>query len=225
MLPGSAIMADEDEEGLGYPTILTNIRGIGGCLINPEPHELKSYYSSGLKVELLATARGLGGFAGFHTSILMAGEEYFFSPTGIRCCSYPISHPSLLQAIRIGVGVSKATGQELYNFLSEHFQSGSYDFLRKNCNAFTDCALYFLCEKRLDLRYRAMEKLGWMAESQTGILHSISEGEYTANPEAENFDVEDVLEEIAERWEGCSEESDTEVPQSLSCWPPMMGVR
>ncbi|CAL1155921.1 unnamed protein product [Cladocopium goreaui] len=95
------------ERPSGYPTILTNIRGIGGCLINPEPHELKSYYSSGLKVELLATARGLGGFAGFHTSILMAGEEYFFSPTGIRCCSYPISHPSLLQAIRIGVGVSK----------------------------------------------------------------------------------------------------------------------
>eukprot|EP00913_Durusdinium_trenchii_P024844 g23319.t1 len=161
--------------------------------------------------------------------------EYFFCSTGIRCSSNVLSHPAYDEAVRIKVGTSKATGQELLNFMSEHFTPGSYDFLRKNCNSFTDCALYFLCQKRLDLRYRAMEKLGWMAESQTGLLHSISEGEYTANPAAEGFNVEEILEEIAELWD-CEEESEPEAPScgyafttvaapTVSCWPPMLYQR
>lgn len=36
---------------------------------------------------------------GENISSELGREEYFFSPTGIRCCSYPISHPSLVQAV------------------------------------------------------------------------------------------------------------------------------
>eukprot|EP00439_Symbiodinium_sp_Y106_P017688 s5256_g2.t1 len=93
-------------------------------------------------------------------------------------------------------------------FLSGHFQPGSYDLLRKNCNTFTDCALYFLCGKRLDslfrllpkvdlvqdMRYKAVETLACMADERTGILQSITRGEYSPNPEAEapSLPVDDI---------------------------------
>ncbi|CAE7943222.1 unnamed protein product, partial [Symbiodinium necroappetens] len=161
-----------------------------------KPVELRSLNTSGLEVELAASARGLAGFAGYHTSVLIDGEEYYFSPTGIRYVKKLMSHPRRSQATRTHIGFSKATGQQMLDFLNEHFLAGSYDFLRKNCNSFTDAALYFLCETRLDFKYRAMETIGWMAESRTGILNSISSGEYRQNRSADDFDLEDVLEQI-----------------------------
>ncbi|CAE7706258.1 unnamed protein product [Symbiodinium sp. CCMP2592] len=132
-----------------------------------KPVELRSLNTSGLEVELAASARGLAGFAGYHTSVLIDGEEYYFSPTGIRYVKKLMSHPRRSQATRTHIGFSKATGQQMLDFLNEHFLAGSYDFLRKNCNSFTDAALYFLCEARLDFKYRAMETIGWMAESSS----------------------------------------------------------
>ncbi|CAJ1455030.1 unnamed protein product [Effrenium voratum] len=191
--------------------------------------DLKSLRSKGYPVELVATGRGFAGLGGFHTSILICGEEYYFCPMGIRFSPKLVSHPRPHEALRLRVGVSQATGTELLNFLADHFQSGSYDFLRKNCNSFTDCALYYLCGKRLDFRYRAMEKLGWIAESQTGFLGTISEGEYTANPAAEDFDLEELLEQIEDARGESEEELELELPHAPSvpmvgCWPGIPGL-
>ncbi|CAJ1368818.1 unnamed protein product [Effrenium voratum] len=174
-------------------------------------------------------ARRFAGLGGFHTSILICGEDYYFCPMGIRFSPKLVSHPRPHEALRLRVGVSQATGTELLNFLADHFQSGSYDFLRKNCNSFTDCALYYLCGKRLDFRYRAMEKLGWIAESQTGFLGTISEGEYTANPAAEDFDLEELLEQIEDARGESEEELELELPHAPSvpmvgCWPGIPGL-
>ncbi|CAE7216081.1 unnamed protein product [Symbiodinium sp. KB8] len=169
--------------------------------------------AGGLEVELAASARGLAGFAGYHTSVLIDGEEYYFSPTGIRYVKKLMSHPRRSQATRTHIGFSKATGQQMLDFLNEHFLAGSYDFLRKNCNSFTDAALYFLCETRLDFKYRAMETIGWMAESRTGILNSISSGEYRQNRSADDFDLEDVLEQIDDE----RPEQEVEDEPTVSC--------
>ncbi|CAE7804519.1 unnamed protein product [Symbiodinium microadriaticum] len=178
-----------------------------------KPVELRSLNTSGLEVELAASARGLAGFAGYHTSVLIDGEEYYFSPTGIRYVKKLMSHPRRSQATRTHIGFSKATGQQMLDFLNEHFLAGSYDFLRKNCNSFTDAALYFLCETRLDFKYRAMETIGWMAESRTGILNSISSGEYRQNRSADDFDLEDVLEQIDDE----RPEQEVEDEPTVSC--------
>eukprot|EP00434_Breviolum_minutum_P028210 symbB.v1.2.024956.t1/scaffold2364.1/size162346/3 len=77
-----------------------------------------------------------------------------------------------------------------------------------------------------------MEKLGWLAESQTGLLHSISDGQYTANPEAEDFDLQELLVEIMDRWEECGSDDDSEAetveaptPHPVSCWLPSLSGR
>ncbi|CAK9043157.1 Desumoylating isopeptidase 1 (DeSI-1) (PPPDE peptidase domain-containing protein 2) [Durusdinium trenchii] len=146
---------------------------------------LRTLRSPGHEVHLaVSPLGGLRGLGGYHTSVLIAGEEYYFSPSGLHCCSKMYSHPEEV-VVRTFVGLSAASGAELLSFLGEHFREGSYDLLRKNCNAFTDCALYFLCEQRLDLRYRAMEQLAWMANDRTGILQSLTNGEYSPNPLAQ----------------------------------------
>lgn len=169
---------------------------------------LRSLKSAGsVTVELaVSPIGGLRGFGGYHTSVLIAGEEYYFSPSGIHCCTKVYSHPE--EVMRIFIGHSSVSGAELLSFLGDQFKEGSYDLLRKNyrSNAFTDCALYFLCEQRLDLRYRAVEKLAWMADDRTGILQSLSNGEYSPNPLAEDFDLEAILQDIdlAREWDSDS---------------------
>lgn len=169
--------------------------------------------AASFEVELaVSPLAGLRGFGGYHTSVLIAGEEYYFSPTGIHCCSKVHSHPKEVM-VKIFIGHSSASGAELLCFLEEHFQEGSYDLLRKNCNAFTDCALYFLCERRLDLQYRAVEQLAWMADDHTGIMQSLSHGEYSPNPLAEEFDLQVILQDIdlARDWDTDSESEDLTV--------------
>mmetsp|Transcript_70910 Transcript_70910/g.125305 ORF Transcript_70910/g.125305 Transcript_70910/m.125305 type:complete len:247 (-) Transcript_70910:183-923(-) len=183
----------------------------------PRKQALKFMQMPGQEVEVAVSSRsGLGGFAGFHTSILVAGEEYVFAARGIRCYPKLTSHRKRENVTRSYVGVSQFSCKEMLVFMQEHFRPGSYDFLRHNCNSYTDCALYFLCGERLDLRYRAVERIGWLADSHTGILRSISKGQYTPNPLADNFSMDDVLQEIdAARGEDSEDGSDgDETPTS-----------
>eukprot|EP00931_Biecheleriopsis_adriatica_P048878 TRINITY_DN28241_c0_g1_i1.p1 TRINITY_DN28241_c0_g1~~TRINITY_DN28241_c0_g1_i1.p1 ORF type:complete len:239 (-),score=33.34 TRINITY_DN28241_c0_g1_i1:116-772(-) len=199
------------EEGAAMLDVLVNELGEyltveQGWLEKKKTASLKTLHSTGHPVELVASARaGLAGLAGFHTSILIGGEEYYFSPSGIRTAAKLSSHRPAWKASRSFVGISKRTGQELLDFLAEHFRAGSYDFLRKNCNSFTDCVLYFLCEERLHFRYRSMDTIGRWADGQTGILQSISKGGYRPNPSADDFDLEDLLEEIDDARAECSD--------------------
>eukprot|EP00929_Paragymnodinium_shiwhaense_P059019 TRINITY_DN29546_c0_g1_i1.p1 TRINITY_DN29546_c0_g1~~TRINITY_DN29546_c0_g1_i1.p1 ORF type:complete len:319 (+),score=47.69 TRINITY_DN29546_c0_g1_i1:163-1119(+) len=153
----------------------------------------------GQTVELaVSPLAGLRGAAGYHTSLLVAGEEWYFSPAGINVARKLVSHEAsgLPYLRRYRVGTSQHGSEEMFDYLMEHFPAGSYDFLRKNCNSFTDCALFFLCSVRLDSRFRRLEQLGAFADSSLGLVQVVSNGEYRPNPRADDFDLEALIEEM-----------------------------
>jgi len=142
---------------------------------------------------------GMKGLAGYHSSVMVAGEEYFFSPMGIIHSPRLASHKQNPETQVFHMGFSRFSGQDLMDFLDQYFPMGHYDLLRKNCNCFSDCALYFLCEQRLDWTYRKVEHLGKLADDHAGIIQSISAGDYTPNPRAVGFDLEATIDEIKAR--------------------------
>merc|ERR1712083_774945 len=66
-----------------------------------------------------------------------------------------------------------------------------YDLLRKNCNSFSDCAIFYLLGKRIPKQFRAMEQMGQSMASMVP--------DYTPNKAADGFDVEDVCKRIDQR--------------------------
>eukprot|EP00971_Amphidinium_carterae_P016317 321643-Amphidinium_carterae.1 len=95
------------------------------------------------QVSLVASQLGgLPGVAAYHTSILLDEEEFVFSAAGITTARGPQSHRQCPQ--RIPMGRAACSRDQLLSKLGQHFQEGTYDLLRKNCNSFTDCALYIL---------------------------------------------------------------------------------
>mmetsp|Transcript_11396 Transcript_11396/g.27405 ORF Transcript_11396/g.27405 Transcript_11396/m.27405 type:complete len:248 (-) Transcript_11396:131-874(-) len=140
---------------------------------------------------------GVPGATAYHSSVIVNGDEYFFSDGGISFGSGLQSHknpqnPDSKPEV-FDMGMSPYTGTQMKSALERFFHSGTYDLLRKNCNSFSDCALFYLLHKRLDKKYRAMEKLG---ASAMGIVQAASGGQYQPNPKAEGFDVEKVCDEI-----------------------------
>jgi hypothetical protein len=71
--------------------------------------------------------------------------------------------------------------------LQPYFNAGTYDLLRKNCNCFTDCALFYLLGQRLDQKYRSLEKVGAAADQYVALIRGITGGTYQPNPRADNF--------------------------------------
>merc|ERR1712039_940363 len=102
----------------------------------------------------------------------------------------------------IFVGLSQQSGSELLDFLTDYFKPNTYDLLRKNCNSFTDCALYFLCEQRLDQGYRVIEQIGRAAEEHVGLVQKVSGGDYMPNLAAADFDIEAIITLINEERDG-----------------------
>eukprot|EP00439_Symbiodinium_sp_Y106_P082570 s227_g22.t1 len=106
---------------------------------------------------------GVPGATAYHSSVIVNGDEYFFSDGGISFGSGLQSHknpqnPDSKPEV-FDMGMSPYTGTQMKSALERFFHSGTYDLLRKNCNSFSDCALFYLLHKRLDKKYRAMEKL------------------------------------------------------------------
>ncbi|CAE7750903.1 unnamed protein product [Symbiodinium sp. KB8] len=106
---------------------------------------------------------GVPGATAYHSSVIVNGDEYFFSDAGISFGSGLQSHknpqnPDSKPEV-FDMGMSPYTGTQMKSALERFFISGTYDLLRKNCNSFSDCALFYLLHKRLDKKYRAMEKL------------------------------------------------------------------
>lgn len=169
---------------------------------------LRTLRTPGHEVELAVSPLcGLGGFAGYHTSVLVAGEEYYFGPSGVCCSPKLSSHEDSAKVRRMFVGLSQQSGTDLLDFLTEYFKAGTYDLLWKNCNSFTDCALYFLCEQRLDASFRVTERFAGAADARVGIVQRVSMGDYIPNPEASGFDLEAVIRQIAQEREGWSDSS------------------
>jgi len=136
---------------------------------------------------------GIPPFANaYHTSIVVQGEEYFFSDSGICYDDKLISHSGNTPEI-IEVGRTDHSGTELWWALQSHFRPGTYDLLRKNCNSFSDAALFFLTRARLETKYSALERMGTTSPALVG---TVTNGMYVPNPIAENFNIEDVIEAV-----------------------------
>lgn len=128
----------------------------------------------------------------YHTSIVVEGEEYFFSDSGICYDGTLISHQGA-PSERFEVGRTDSSGTELWWALQAHFRPGTYDLLRKNCNSFSDAAMFFLLRKRLDKKYSTLERLG---QTSPDMVAKVTNGAYAPNPVAENFNIEDVIEAV-----------------------------
>lgn len=126
----------------------------------------------------------------YHTSVLVNDEEFFFSDSGICYDRSLMSHPDGKPSERFAVGRTNFSGAEVWWALDQHFRPGTYDLLRKNCNSFSDCALWFLLRKRLDTKYVAAERIG---RNTPSLLEQVTGGMYKPNAVAADFDVESVI--------------------------------
>jgi len=126
----------------------------------------------------------------YHTSIVVEGEEYFFSDQGMCFDDKLISHAGKAHE-RYEAGRTDYSGTEMWWALQAHFRPGTYDLLRKNCNSFSDAALFFLLRERLDKKYAALETLG--RTSPDVVMKVI----YVPNPVADSFDIENVIDAIS----------------------------
>lgn len=161
----------------------------------------------------------MAGVAAYHTSVLVGGREYYFDNKGIATgptlFSHTLGRPSALKTEVVRIGRSLHSGATMSQALSQFFTKGTYDILHKNCNAFTDAALYFLTRTRLDRQYSraerillAMEPLSasvlnqmLKAASEATAAKNAAQGKpptagvrgYSVNPQARGFCVEDVV--------------------------------
>lgn len=129
---------------------------------------------------------------GYHTSILIDDEEYFFTDSGIWYDNQLLSHQGT-PTETVEVGRTDYSGTELWWALSPHFRAGSYDFLKKNCNAFSDCALFFLTRGRLPSKYRTLDKIG---DGMPETFQRVTAGWYKPNPDSQNWSLEETIEEV-----------------------------
>eukprot|EP00746_Dinoflagellata_sp_MGD_P027683 gnl/MRDRNA2_/MRDRNA2_165335_c0_seq1.p1 gnl/MRDRNA2_/MRDRNA2_165335_c0~~gnl/MRDRNA2_/MRDRNA2_165335_c0_seq1.p1 ORF type:complete len:217 (+),score=46.91 gnl/MRDRNA2_/MRDRNA2_165335_c0_seq1:61-711(+) len=147
------------------------------------------------KVELaVSVLGGVPGATAYHSSVVVNGEEYFFSDGGVATTRGLGSHSQAQQPPQVfNMGMSRYSGSQLMSAVGRYFQAGTYDLLRKNCNSFSDCALWYLLKKRLEGRYCMLEKVG---AANSGLIQSVSNGQYKPNPKALEFDKEKLIAEL-----------------------------
>mmetsp|Transcript_48261 Transcript_48261/g.149039 ORF Transcript_48261/g.149039 Transcript_48261/m.149039 type:complete len:218 (+) Transcript_48261:98-751(+) len=173
-----------------------------GNLSQQEPHEVHLAATEILRV---------AGMSGFHTSIIIDDREYFFDCFGIMVAPPMWSHVAGQTRASVGMntevismGRSSCTGKSLVQALWPHFMKGSYDIICKNCNSFSDAALYFLTRNRLGCRYNRLERFVTATDPYSiRVINRLlrapaQEGEppaefYVRNPEADGFDLEEVI--------------------------------
>jgi len=125
-----------------------------------------------LEVQVAATElMCVAGVPAYHTSVILGGREYYFDSNGIVCMPAFFSHltararrPGTLRMEVHRMGESASSGAALIQHLVPFFASGTYDVLYKNCNTFTDAALYFLTRNRLDERFCKLER--WLVSTR-----------------------------------------------------------
>ena len=125
----------------------------------------------------------------------------FFDMGGVMSSSNMLSHQGKQQFQRIEIGFTNKSASGMERTLRPFFAGGSYDLLRKNCNSFSDCALWYLCRERLPSSYNRMEKLG-NSEMFGSLVQG--NGEYQPNPKADDFDKEKVIDSCKDVFEKTS---------------------
>lgn len=152
------------------------------------------------KVKLVATPIGPTlpeMLQAYHTSVLVGETEYSFGPRGIDQARGPASHgPFNGRPAFTHVGNTTSTRTDMLKYLRPHFMPGTYDLLRKNCNSFTDCCLSFLLDKRLEDKYRAIEKIGAITDKHTAMIRAFTGGGYMPNPAVEDWQSNMVVQKI-----------------------------
>merc|ERR1712039_1105443 len=122
----------------------------------------------------------------------------------------------------IEMGRTQSDGRQLVQMLHPFFKKGTYDLFYKNCNTFTDAALYFLTQTRLDSRFTRIERLitatnpvstslinrlfRAFLENSTGTVVDVDI--YVTNPESQDFVIEDVIGWIDDCESDASDDSD-----------------
>mmetsp|Transcript_108065 Transcript_108065/g.304418 ORF Transcript_108065/g.304418 Transcript_108065/m.304418 type:complete len:320 (-) Transcript_108065:119-1078(-) len=181
------------------------------CLIQQHVQEVNFLKATENKVDLaVSELGGIPGLMAYHTSIVVNGEELFFSPMGIQRnrgleshrhvgpdgeLMLPFGNTEKPGIKVIEMGSTAKSAETALQALAPHFQPGSYDLLHKNCNTFTDVALYFLLGVRLDSTYNSIEKVG---ANKPWLLEQVTRGAYVANPQALAFNLDEVLQMVGE---------------------------
>lgn len=131
-----------------------------------------------------------------HSSILVDDIEYEFNGQGIVRCQGPQSHQRFPgRTEMIDMGTSMRGGTAMRDALSQYFPAGTYDLLRKNCNTFSDCALFYLTGQRMSRKYRCLEQVGETLDSWTPIIGALFKN-YKKNPNADRWDTHEVVQKI-----------------------------
>jgi len=148
------------------------------------------------RVQLAASKLGgIGTVAAYHTSVLLDGEEFSFSNAGITRAPGAASHAGAPGTPQVrDLGTSRKSAQQLLATVGPYFQPGTYDTVRKNCNSFSDVALFFLLQKRLDAEYRSAERLG--SSMPPALAQTLTGGAFAPNPRVASFDLESVIREL-----------------------------
>lgn len=122
-------------------------------------------------------------------------REYFFGTDGLVSGPALSSHRDACTNFHhyaptevLHIGFTLRTGDALLKYMQQEFQPASYDVLLKNCNAFTDAALYFLTRTRLDGRFSRLERLAVSTRP-----FSMRLLKHRPNPQAEAFCIEAVI--------------------------------
>lgn len=138
---------------------------------------------------------GISVATAYHTSVLVDGMEFSFNTTdGIIVCDGPLSHKLWQPDGQLhDLGRSAHSGKDMVAALEHKFQPGTYDLLRKNCNHFSDCALFFLLGRRLSAEYCSLERLG---AAIPAVVETLSGGRYTPNPLAADFGLEALIRDL-----------------------------
>lgn len=128
-------------------------------------------------------------------------------------------------------------------YLNPYFVEGSYDIISKNCNSFTDAALYFLTKTRLGAQFSRLERMlrsvRPVSVKMTKMLIQFlchedpsEAGEkpmlftpWVDNPRAANFSVEEVV-VCFDAFDVESSQQTNSTPQKTNLWscPALCGA-
>jgi len=175
-------------------------------------------------VRLLASPTGPSGMTGFrawHTSIEIQGKEYYFDGTGVETSTRRRSHNGD-PYLDLEIGWTHRTAANLLHDLNHHFRKG-YNLLGKNCNSFSDCALFYLFQIRLHPEFTILERKGlrcWAMKIFCWYMDCHSEVD---------FDVEEVIDRLAAILPAMDEAQPVSVqpslvPEESGCLPNMVSI-
>jgi len=136
----------------------------------------------------------------YHTSVIIDDVEFSFSGRGIDQLRGTQSHiPFNGRPVIMDLGYTLRPRRDMVKYLKPHFMPGTYDLLRKNCNSFTDCCLTFMLDRRLEEKYRTMEKIGAVTDKHIAVVRLFTGGGYAPNPRSQDFQSCKVVERIQEK--------------------------